>query len=325
MVTCPRCEQPVDETVRNTCPLCFTPLEPQANAQQTQPGAAQNVGMPGAPNRQAQPLAAPSLSASAPPLGGASAQPTAMPLNGQPLGAPAQPAAVPLNASSAAPLRNPNTRMTLNGDIIEAPPSQAQAAPTIGNSPAARPAAPRPAYGVAPRKQEASRSAGSTATLVVVVLLVLCLGGFGGYYYMMHRTNPKDQVQKYLSAIKTQDYKTIYEVMEQTEEAKAKYKDAQDFADQTKSMVATSPYGSALVTIESGMTFTIKDAKDNNGSTATVPTTMSISAGGKTYNVDMDLKMKNFNGIWKVSTDTKIPGMGGGMPGGSFGSAGGGR
>src|SRR5690242_16132217 len=29
MVTCPRCQQPVDETVRTTCPLCFTPI-PQA-------------------------------------------------------------------------------------------------------------------------------------------------------------------------------------------------------------------------------------------------------------------------------------------------------
>jgi len=324
MVSCSRCGQQVDETVRDTCPLCFTPLQPQANAPQAQPGAAQYVGLAGAPLRQAQPLGGPSQYQPDAPPGGAPPQPSAMPLNAEQIGA--QPAAMPRNAPSAAPLRAPNTRMSLNGDIIDTPQNQAQSAPSIGNSPANRPAAPRPAYGVAPRKQEAPGTAArATALRVVAVLVVLGLAGFGRWYYMMHRTNPKDQATKYLAAIKTQDWATIYDITEQTEQNKAKFKDAQDFAAQTKSAIDKSSFGTLLTTALSSATFEAQDAKENNGSTAVVPIKVSGSALGQTFNQSVDLKMKNFDGIWKISTDNK--GMGGmsGLTGGSFGSAGGGR
>jgi|SRR5579871_1952402 len=284
MVNCPRCDQPVDETVRTTCPLCFTPLRPEADAAQPQPTA--------------PPLYQPAASASA---------------------APVQPAAMPLNAP-AAPLRGPNTRVTLNGDIIDATPTPA-AAPLGGGSYAPRPAAPRPNYATPARVETRSRS-GRGAVVAIVVVLLLLGGGFGGYYWWMHRTNPKDTATKFMTAVKAQDWKAVYELSDLDDQAKSKYTSAQDFADKTKAQLNALPgIGQFINTILSGLKFEVQDPKDNDGSTATVPINISVTVLGRDINQTQDMKLKNVGGIWKVSGGNGTPGLGGfgGMGGGLSG------
>jgi hypothetical protein len=217
---------------------------------------------------------------------------------------------MPLNAASAAPLRGPNTRMTLNGDIIETP-STPSAPPMGGNY---RPAAPRPSYGASSvRVEPRSRSGGSTAAIVVVLLLLLGGGGFGGYYWWSHRSNPKDAAQKYFTAFKAQDWKTVYELTEQTDQTKQMYTSSQDFADKAGKIMSLF---SGLV---SGLNFEAQDTKDNDGTTATVPIKISGTAMGQSVNQSVDLKLKNVDGAWKVSGGQSM----GGMP--SFGGMGGGN
>jgi len=335
MAICPRCEQPVDETTRTTCPVCFTPLGPQANAEQAPSTSASplyqsNQQQSGAQSRAlVMPLNAPEIGAPMPTSGmplnapefGAPMPTSGMPLNAPEIGAPMPTSGIPLNTSPLAAPRGAAARMSLNGDIIDTPSNQTPAPTTIGGAAGGRPSLPRPSYGVAPRKVEAARSPGRTATLVVSLLLILGLSGFGGWYYMMHRTNPKDQAQKAFAALKSQDWKAIYELTEQTDQAKSKYKDSQDFADQIKADLSKSPFGNVLGTLMSNMTLEAQEPKDNNGSTATVPVKMSMSLMGQSVTRNIDIKMKNFGGIWKISADNKssLGGLGA-LSGGGFGA-----
>jgi hypothetical protein len=314
MINCPHCEQPVDETVRTTCPLCFTPLRPEAAAAQPQPGVAPNLTATPTPGAPAGYGAAPQ-----PP------QMTAAPLYQPappPPGAPVQLSGMPLNAPGAAPLRGSNTRMTLNGDIIETP--QTPSAAPMGGNYAGRPAATRPSYGASSARVEPKSRSGAPVAIVVVLLLLLGGGGFGGYYWWSHRTNPKDTVTKYLTAIKAQDWKTIYELTDLPDQTKAKFKDAQDFADKTKAQLSASPGASQMLDgLFSSLQFEVQDPKDNDGSAATVPIKVTINLLGRSMTQNEDVKLKNVGGTWKVSGGSNGMGLGGGMGLGSGGIGGG--
>lgn len=290
MINCPRCEQPVDETVRTTCPLCFTPLQPEANA--PQPGGVSNADGPARADglSPAQPGAAPSSSS------------------------------MPLSAPSATPLRAANTRVTLNGDIIDAPQSTQPAASPMGGSYNNRPAAPRPGYGLPTRAEPQKRSAGATVAIVLVALLLLGGGGYGGYYWWSHRAgDPKEAVKTALTAQSNEDYKTLYNYIDLTDQMKTQYPDAQTFDDKMKATmaaVANSPF--MAIAKARGIDFKaeikkalqaakVGDAKID-GENATVPVTLEApGAAGKS----VDVHLKQVGGAWKIEADSGALGLGG--------------
>lgn len=316
MVICSRCEQPVDETTRTTCPLCFTPLPVPGNAAQPTAPPAPAPQAPGMmPGQNYAPQAG-----GVPPLAPPNAMPPgAAPLNAAPNAMPAirpMPTAAPMSAPVAAPRMEANQRMTLTGEIIEAP-QPMSSAPAAGNSQyQARTSAS------APRQPEKVERARPNIGLIVLVIALLG-GGGGGWYFWMHRTNPKDQAQKFLDAIKIMDTKALY----QTTENDSKSED--DFV---KEKEASPQYalGKTFVTaLLSGIQFKAGQPKYNGMNEATVPVTMSGSASlfpgqkGQEISKTIDLPMKNFNGIWKVSKDSSLAGGAGGMMGkmGSIGGA----
>jgi hypothetical protein len=229
-----------------------------------------------------------------------------MPLNAPPAGTPVQPMGMPLNAPSAPPLRGPNTRVTLTGEVIDAPSGPSPMSPPMAGNYPGRPAAPRPSYGAAPRVQEAPRRSNSGA-VAVLLLLFLGLGGFGGWYWWSHRSNPKESAQKVLTAFKAGDWKTVYDLTEQTDQSKKQFANSQEFADKMSKVSAF------LTPLIGNLNFDAQDPKDNDGTTATVPVKISGTVMGQSGNSTFDLKMKHIGGIWKVSGD--------GQGTGSFASA----
>jgi hypothetical protein len=300
MVNCPRCQQPVDETARTTCPLCFTPLVGAS-------GSAPAPGMPGSAPGSVPPLNANALYPSAPPP-----TPGVMPLNGPaPLNAPAAPMpgvnampGTPMGMPLSTPTIGANQRMTLTGEVIDAPAPMAQA--SMGNSQYQA----RPAYG-APRREEVSAPSGGGAKtgLIALVLFVLLGGGaFGGWYLWMHRTNPKDQAQKFFAALKAMDTKAMYETVEINGE---KYKDEQDFITQNNTQLDKNPAAKQMLTsMFEGLTFKAGEPKYDSATEATIPVTtsgtMSFLGQSQSVNQTTQVKMKNFNGIWKVSKDNAL-------------------
>ena len=313
MVNCPRCQQPVDETARATCPLCFTPLIGTPEAASGMPGSTQgsvpplnaNAPYPGAPSSGVMPLNGPA------PLNGPTApMPSVHTMPNAPMGMPL-----------AAPTVGANQRMTLSGEVIDAPTPMAQA--PMGNS---QYQAKSP-YG-APRREVAPAPSGGGAkgAVIALVLLMLLGGAFGGWYLWMHRTNPKDQAQKFFAGLKTLDPKAMYETVEADTD---KYKDEQDFITQTNAQIDKTPAAKQMLTsMFEGLTFKAGEPKYDSATEATVPVTttgtitMNIFGQSKSQSVNTtsQIKMKNFGGIWKVSKDNS--GFGQGMMGGK-GSMGG--
>ena len=320
MVNCPRCQQPVDETARATCPLCFTPLAGAGAS-----GSAPAPNMPGSAPGGVPPLNAPYGAAPSP-------TPGVMPLNGPaPLNAP--PAPMPgVNPMPTAPMGMPlstptigaNQRMTLSGEVIDAPAPMAQA--PMGNSQYQA----KQAYG-APRREEAPANSGGGAKSAVIAVLLFALlggGGFGGWYFWTHRTNPKDQAQRFLNGLKTMDTKTMYETVEMDTD---KYKDEQDFVTQSNAQLDKNPAAKQMLTsMFEGLTFKAGDAKYDSATEATVPVktsgtiTMSFFGQSKSQSVDKtsQIKMKNFGGVWKVSKDNNTFGSGAMTGKGSMGGLG---
>lgn len=299
MVICSRCQQPVDETTRTTCPLCFTPVSASGDPAQPQP-----LGGPSAP----------------PP---APAQPQgAMPLNGPaPVAVSLSGPAAPLNAPPPAPTLGANQRMTLSGDVIDAP--APMSAPAAGNSQYK----PRTNYNTPQPAQERGKS-GANPVVVGLVFLLLFGGGGGGWYYWMHRTNPKDQLQKFLAATKTLDAKGMYATMEVDTD---KYKTEKDFVDQVDGNAAAKQFITQML---ADITLTAGEPKYSGMTEATVPykttgtVTFNMFGQSKSQSIDKtsEVKMKNFGGIWKVSKDnTGMSGQGAANGAGLLGAMGGSR
>ena len=294
MVTCPRCSQPVDETTRTTCPLCFTPLPTQDAAAQPAPP------MPTAPPQNYAPQ-----SGGVMPLAPPDAPPAVAPLNVGQNPMPAvrpMPTSAPMSVPTAAPRMEANQRMTLSGEIIEAPQPMSNA-PAAGNSQYQA----RPSAG-APRVEAKPERSGPNIGIIALVLVLLG-GGGGGWYYWMHRTNPKDQAQMFLDSVKTMNPKGMYETMEVDPE---KYKNEDDYIKQTTDTQNKVPGMKDMLTgLFANMQFKAGDAKIN-GNEATVPVTISgsfampLSQQPKDMTQTVELPMKNFNGVWKVPKSSSL-------------------
>lgn len=178
MIKCPRCESPVDETTRDTCPLCFTPLNaaPIPLTGPSSPSPAQTIAT-GPTARNVAPAGAASARVS---LTGEEFSPghTEMP--------PAAPANFPHGTAPASPLLPPR-------------PSSAQ-----------RPMVPGP-YGRREVAQDNSERGGLATRIAIYLMLILCITG-GGWWSWMHRTNPKGQVQHLLHATQWLDWGVVWDL-----------------------------------------------------------------------------------------------------------------
>ncbi len=217
----------------------------------------------------------------------------------------------PSSMPTAAPRMEANQRMTLSGEIIEAPQPMSNA-PVAGNSQYQA----RPSAG-APRVAEKAERSGPSIGAIVMVLAVLG-GAGGGWWFWMHRTNPKDQAQKFLECVKTLNAKGMYDT---TEVDADKYKSEEDFIQKTTDEQSKVPGMKDMVTnMLANIQFKAGEPKYNGMNEASVPVTVSGSfampfGGQKPQDIDQkfDLPMKNFNGIWKVSKDSPFTGGAGGM------------
>ena len=299
MVTCPRCQQPVDETVRTICPLCFTPL-PQANS-----GAGPPVGA-----SLESPLALAGTPLHAGPTPTVPASP--YPPSGMPQPAPPMPQ--PISAAPN-PLLNPGARVSLTGEVIDsgAPPGPA---PSYVGGPkaSARPgqAGPtarsrEPARGL--RMDAPEKAAGGNPVGIIVAIVLVLGGGFGGWYYWMHRTNPKDQALAVYKAYLAQDYKTAYSLVALSPETQKKYPNADAFAaDRTKTVDTVLASNPLLAKLKASIQESTKAAVATatvgdpvvTGDKADVPTSCQVSFMGRSVKFKGTAHMVNESGIWKL-------------------------
>lgn len=372
MIKCPRCAQMVDETIRTTCPLCFTPIQAATDAAKpleegtlaaspvpltadsVQPLSAAPPNLAGA--QTVNPLAP---SAVVQPLNGV-AQPLTgvQPLNGtQPLNAPTAPLAPSLNApasggtSSLPPLAMepglaPGTIRTLNGDIIQTGAPAPTVAPAAGGPPPMGGAAIPTDGSTGPTSNRFSTmydeppedKRGILHTLHGLLVAAMLIGAAGWLIWKIAipKPGPKDQVQRFLTAVGDSDFKTIYDVTDLSDDQKKQYPDLQTFADDAKKkldQVKATPFGPMLTDIQKSLkTGKVGDAKIDND-TATVPVSFTFTFLGQTQTVSQDVSLKQVDGEWKISgngSGSKIPGVGGnfdvggGGGGGFTGRAGGG-
>jgi len=181
MVTCPRCQQPVDETVRTSCPLCFTPIPQTTVASGPLAGHLTDPASPAAPSLDYQ---LPGVSPTASPP-----QPNYM----QP--SPPPPGSLPMPAAPR-PLMNPGSRVSLTGEVIDSGAPQAPPPSYVGGAGPAM-SAPRPTAPGAParntisarRPQETApaRSGASPVVGIVIAIVVILGGGVGGWYFWKNR------------------------------------------------------------------------------------------------------------------------------------------
>ena len=272
MIPCPRCNSPVDETVRTTCPLCFTPL----NAQATEPP----------PPTQAAP--APGL---APPM------PPQRPVQPQ-MPPAARPANVRVSLTGEVmenvPASQPVQPGGYAGGSLANPPPMSAALPT---------APARPPMGMSPRRETVPDNSDRKALIinvsVVLTLLLLCAGGIG--WRWTHRTNPKSQVERYLHAIQWLDWRVVYELSASPPGNKTR----RDFV----SMMNDKYDNNGLLKIVARrsyekITFDVAEPTfQDDGAT------VSVTMNGSTLkeNGPTVFKLKNFSGVWKIEPLAENP------------------
>lgn len=300
MVICSRCQQPVDETVRKTCPLCFTPV----------------AGVPSAQSQEPSPLGAP-LQGYAPgqPLTGGSPQvDNPMPMPGMAPNPYPSANPVPPGAPMPPPTARPGTRVSLTGEVIDSSmPGQGTSSPSyVGGAPGGRQSAPgtaRPTNISRPEVQPQTKSGGGAGIVALLAILVLAAAGVGGWWFITNRTNPKDQAKLILTASLKQDTNTLYPLIKMNEEDAKKYPDAQTLKKEIDGQIqkarATPIVGSMVDAL-------LKSAKENvgtivvgepvfDGGKATVSGSYKINipgVGDQTQQVNM--KMVNDMGVWKL-------------------------
>ncbi len=265
MVICSNCQHPVDETATDTCPICKTSLNAKAVAEDA----------PAAPV-MAQPImttAATSPVSSLPP---------------------------------PAPATGGFTRkMTLSGEYIDVPNPTNPVATRPGTvpPPTGNGASHRGGSAARPRSKETTASKSSSGTVALVLVLLLIVGCVGGYVWWIHRTNPQSQAQKYVDALKSQDWNTVYSLTDFSTQDKQKYPDATSFSTAMKS----APFLSVILKSLSSASMTAQPPTSNDGSTAVVPVNLTISLAGHTFNHSINLNMVNKGGFWMVK---RAPSMG---------------
>lgn len=297
MIKCPRCEQIVDETVRTTCPLCFTPLQPASSA-------AQETPTPQASYPPAQP-AGPSVPASA---GGQISM--AAPQIGAP---PAPSAGNPISptAMGAAPGR----RVSLTGEVYdEATPAAAGVSAAPGSYPGPmparshRPGSPAAARYRPGRAEEETGTRSSSGAFGLIVVLLLGAAGIGGWWYWNHRTNPKDQALALYKYAVAQDYKAMYPLVALSEETQKKYPDADSFVQKTQEELNANPGLRDMMQKSKDLVSDIKVGEPKiDGNKAEVPTSAKVNVLGMSINFNGTAHMINQSGVWKLDLTEASP------------------
>ncbi len=261
MVKCPRCEQLVDEMVRTTCPLCFTPITADPNA-------------PASPQVSAAPEADPAVPGVAP-----------MTLNSQ--------AAPPPRPGS----QTAGGRVSLMGEIIPDDPAAPQSFTGANVQQMKDPRAT-----LSDQNFEEAETSNRRKNLISYLMFFVVVFGGGGYYWWYgHRTNPQDQLKKYIEATKNLDYKRMYELTALTDEQKKSIPDADAFQGQAKSAASVVGGEGALKKLLSGMTLvSVSEPKTDDKGATKVEAKLNFSFGGQTFPVNRTVEMKNEGGLWKV-------------------------
>ncbi len=300
MVRCPRCDQPVDETARTTCPLCFTPLQAQAA-----PPAAEAA----APDNAAAPPAVPPL----PNAMASQETPSPLaPLSGGIPGLPhvAAPVAPPVSGASA--LSNPNARVSLTGEIIDGGMSDPAAGAPLkpggyagGSLGGVAPVRPNSQTGArrpgGERVQPERKASGALPMIAALVLLVV--GGYGGWYYKMHRTNPKDQALAVYKSLVAQDWKTLYDLTALSEDAQKKAGTSEEFAKTMSDALDSNPQAKmGLDALKQNLTDIAVSEPKLDGGKADVPTSAKLKLGGRSITFRGVAHMINEGGIWKLDS-----------------------
>ncbi len=326
MVTCPRCAQQVDETTRTTCPNCFTPLATAGAVPPPSSLPGQNVSPAGMPGQPQPTVPYPTTQGI-----GAPPYPAQQPYPPQPMPGAMQPPAggypgmMPQaqHHPSNPPTMNPGARMSLTGEVVEqransGPPPNYVAGGAAQQPPMNGMARPTGAYGVARRVEQApARSGGKTVAIVLVVLLLLGGVGAGGWWFLTQLSNPVTTAKIFCKATATEDWKTVYTVMNLPEEMKTQYPTPDSFATALTSNMQTIK---GMPLIGDAVTATLsayKDAKFGEATitddTATVPVTLTVTltmlGQSKTTTSTNPMKLKKVNGMWKVEPDPNMSRM----------------
>lgn len=273
MVTCPRCRQPVDESVRTTCPLCFAPVPQNATT-----GSSPNSGQGSASNLPVPPL---------PPVG-ASWQPQAPVPTQPPLASP--------------PAYSPGTRVSLTGEVIDSPPA-------VSNPSSAGQAPRLPTAQAAQTQQTQSRRGITIVVTAIVVIAILALAAGG--WFIMNRTNPKDQALTVYKGFLAGEYKTCYQYCAFGPENLKRYPDADSFSRQIDEAVTKITANPVLEGIPAAMKAAAATATVGepviNGNKADVPTTCRATLVGNEVTFKGTAHMVNQWGVWKVDLTSDAP------------------
>ncbi len=282
---CPKCGSGVRDG-STQCPICFAPLDP--NAAQAGP-----VG-----------LQAPSLGTHAPETEVVAGIPG--------IDNPSGPRPNYLQQDSpSAGMGSGEVRMSLTGEVIEVPAASPRptgpsaSGPTTMGRPTPPAASPRGRYAGAPTRETASQGSGSgTVVAIVLVLLLLVGGGAGGWWFWQQKQHsPEAAMNKFMTAFKGKDYKTMYQAI-----------DFSGLPEASRTLITEDLFTTQMNLV--GAFLTLKDFKVNsstvNGDTATVNVSATaevgasaarlsggkLQAGAQTDSKDFSLVRKN--GEWKI-------------------------
>ena len=214
-------------------------------------------------------------------------------------------------------------RVSLTGDVIEVPrpapkpmgPSSGGPAPKAGGGkalPAGARTPTRGRYGIP--EEDAPEKKSVMSIIWTVMFIVMVVGGGGGYFFWMQKqAAPTKAAEKIATALQAADWTTIADAIELSEAQKEQIK---TIGQDPKALVKTQ-----LTMV--GTVVTFKEVKVGEqtmtGDGATVKVKIiaegkGSAAGALAGTRDVDWKMKNVNGIWKIDGEsfnsalTKPPG-----------------
>lgn len=292
MVNCPRCAQPVDEMVRNRCPLCFTAI-PQSTVQTTPDGLLNRgipTGLSGLPDPS---LFSNELMAVAPAFNPQSALPSAQ-------------------APAALQILAPGARLSLAGDVIDsndppnAVPNYIAGAPTHVSINSAHP-------DVHERKRRMERTLpGEEGTIqrsggmvgTVMALVVFLGAAVGLLYFWMHRTNPKDQAILIVKAFASKDWRASYDLVSLKETGKKQCPDPEALGKQAEKLFNAFEANPKTKPIYDNLS----QAADNmtagepviTGDKAEVMTAIPVKTESDSVTVRGKARLINEGGVWKL-------------------------
>ena len=339
MVKCSRCAQLVDETVRSTCPHCFTPL--QLLPQQ----------MPNLENS-----APPVLPASAPPVGASPTEDRRQKLEVRNTERHATsytppPTNVAVNSLHPTPytLHPPmGSRVALTGEVIEyempestlgLPPANAMGytPPGLGGVPPVLPVytsamTPQPVLMAPPvvksrmetKGTQKQKDVGNVVSLVLLILIAI--GGMGSWYQDHSPAQSaaagvlQTQVTHFYDALRAKDWKTMASLTALPEEKATPEANSQ--TDTTNATTPEDPHAKQLLQwfqdqveqsdwgqlmlplFVDGSEVKVGDPM-MNGDKADVPVTATLRLEGEKLDSEGQIGMIKVGGVWKVDLVTK--------------------